>query len=203
MITKQFIHLHFPRSGGTSLRHVLCSKFKDQIDILNEQNHPLLEDIRALAPDVPRFIIARNPWSWYVSWYLHCVEVRGYAFSFEQHLEECVNEIGKDSLCVPHRPLGGCSESFNGFTADGVEDIGFFRDVPNVYAEFVSKYSGIEYDAILAVLKKVKLRPSYGHADSVKRHYSTWYTERTRDMVLYADREYIQRFMFEFEEEPV
>ena len=77
MITDKFIHIHVPRTGGTSTRNFLFNACKDKKDItvFDRRFHLTLLDSRKVVekrggdPDVPSFCIVRNPWDWYVSAY--------------------------------------------------------------------------------------------------------------------------------------
>jgi len=196
LITKEFIHLHFPRTGGTSLRHVLSNKFRNDVTILSDMNHPAGTKIEQYNYDIPRFILTRNPWSWYVSWFGRRVRAHDFTGTFDEHLQQMLNGASYHSGFVPYSQVGTFSAAFDGFTFGGVDKIYRFEDVPIAYAEAVAHYSDIDFDDILYELEKCHLR-----ADPAPRHYSTYYTDKTKDMVAEVDREYIKQFGYTFEKE--
>ena len=106
--------------------------------------------------------------------------------------------VNKDAWFVPFRRTGSCSDSFAGFTQHGVDQIGDFGDMPQVYARIISGYSTLRYDELLAALRRCKKRST---GELLTHHYSHYYTDETREMVLDADRDYIDRFGYSFEEE--
>jgi hypothetical protein len=99
MITDKFIHIHIPRTGGTSLRVFLSQDLKNNIHVIDRQFHLSLDKSTevferktnsSIVPD--SFAFVRNPWDWYVSAY-HFLMTNG-------HLKTANNTSTKDS------PLG-------------------------------------------------------------------------------------------------
>ena len=195
MITKEFIHLHLPRTAGTAFRHVISNKFADKVTIISDMNHPTPKAIEELNATAPKFILVRNPWSWYVSWYRWRIQRHNFTGTFQEHMNQMLH-TKNNGLYVPFSQVGTLTDCFNGFTQAGVDDIYKFEDVPLVYAKAVAKYSNIDPILLLDELNKCKLRSS-----EETRHYSYYYTEETMSMVSEIDSTYICRFGYEFEGE--
>jgi hypothetical protein len=76
LITKHFLVLQLPRTGGELLRDA-CLESLPATDLIPNDLHigmpydELVDDFG----DLPMLSIVRNPWSWYRSWYRHMTEV--------------------------------------------------------------------------------------------------------------------------------
>jgi hypothetical protein len=76
LITRQFLLLHVPRTGGESLRSACLAELPMTSLIANDLEaatpyEELVEDFG----DLPMLSIVRNPWEWYADWYSHMTEV--------------------------------------------------------------------------------------------------------------------------------
>lgn len=79
LITRHFIFLHLPKTGGTFLRKLCRNHLPDGWVVPKEvllehgvagkhaEDSKIPEEYRGL----PRYGVVRNPWDWYVSWYHH------------------------------------------------------------------------------------------------------------------------------------
>jgi hypothetical protein len=70
LITKHFVLLHFPRTGGVFLRRA-CRAHLPPDWILHEpdETHAFHADVPEEFMDLPMVTFIRNPWDWYVSFY--------------------------------------------------------------------------------------------------------------------------------------
>jgi hypothetical protein len=75
LMTKHFVFLHLPRTGGRFLREICFDHLPANWFVPN--------DLAWLTPygeleedygDLPAFTLVRNPWDWYVSWYHHLTQ---------------------------------------------------------------------------------------------------------------------------------
>jgi hypothetical protein len=75
LITRQFLLLHVPRTGGESLRRACLAELPMTSLIANDlepatPHDELAEDFG----DLRMLAIVRNPWEWYADWYEHMTE---------------------------------------------------------------------------------------------------------------------------------
>jgi hypothetical protein len=158
-------------------------------------------------PDIPKFILTRNPWSWYVSWYYHKLHhwyrtkdnLNFEYLEFPDYLRRMLTadhseEPNPNRRFVPWVYFSSCSATFEGFTALGVDDILRYEDLPNSYATLITKYMHIGGGGIMLHLRHHRLRSGL-----YAFHYSHYYTEAMIEMVAEADKEYIERFDYQFE----
>lgn len=69
MICKHFAHIGVGSTGEGIIR-VLCDRLlAPRIDFINTQAHRTLDFVRTFS-DAPSFTFVRNPFDWYISWYL-------------------------------------------------------------------------------------------------------------------------------------
>lgn len=79
ILSRYFVFIHFPKTGGTFVESLLKAHAPSDWDILDakaigiqgrsDPNHPTILDIPAEYQKLPIFGFVRNPWDWYVSWY--------------------------------------------------------------------------------------------------------------------------------------
>jgi hypothetical protein len=71
LITREFVFLHIPKTGGTFLRSVCAEHFP----VVDEGiKHGGLRAIPERFRQLPRFTLVRNPWDWHVSFYAYMHE---------------------------------------------------------------------------------------------------------------------------------
>jgi hypothetical protein len=81
LITRDFVFVHVPKTGGTFIRTV-CEETLPPGEILHREigaqgSHAPYADLPAEYAGLPAFALVRNPWDWYVSWFTYLVERRG------------------------------------------------------------------------------------------------------------------------------
>jgi hypothetical protein len=197
MITDKFIHLHFPRTAGTSLRHLLLKKYRQHYTVIDSLNHPSWHMIEQY-PEMPKFMLIRNPWSWYVSWYFHKKEHGVIKENFDEYLDNMLTadwseEPNPNRRFIPWQIYATCTKTFMGFTHHGTTDILKYEDLPESYANLVAKYTDIEEQEIAFDLTQTWIRMS-----KYMKNYRHYYTKEMRDKVFSADKYLIQRFGYKF-----
>ena len=72
LITKQFVFLHVPKTGGSFVQK-LCQERLPPGSVIKQVPHGSHDVIPSEFAHLPRLCFVRNPWDWYVSWYHHGV----------------------------------------------------------------------------------------------------------------------------------
>lgn len=221
MITRKFLHIHIPKTGGQQTRVLISRSGVPVLDPATNRNVEECYDIMGkVAPDldpasVPIFCFVRNPWDWYVSRYFfrnqrkhypgevnipadYCGEgVRG----FRKHMrllkrhwesgEPLMNELGKPAG-TDYDPL-----TLSGWHkmrlkgAKGEIRIGRFENFSEDLIRIFQPLSGMDREAILEILGK-RVNSSR-HAD-----YREHYDDELRDLVAEWDAGYIKEFGYVF-----
>jgi hypothetical protein len=75
LITKHFILLHVPKTGGTFLTHLCLEHLPPEWEAREHQwTHGGYDHVPPELESVPALAFVRNPWDWYVSWYHWALE---------------------------------------------------------------------------------------------------------------------------------
>ena len=74
LVTRYFVFVHLPKTGGDFVRKVLEGHLPDRwfidVDVAKHGSLRDLDDLsRSYAADTPRFAAVRDPWDWHVSWF--------------------------------------------------------------------------------------------------------------------------------------
>jgi hypothetical protein len=78
LMTKYFVLLHIPRTGGHFVRKVCLEHFPRTCFIPNDLDPGTpYDEIATDFSDLPMFSLVRNPWDWYVSWYHYLTQTNG------------------------------------------------------------------------------------------------------------------------------
>lgn len=76
IITKYFVFLHIPKTGGNFLTQVCAAHLPGDYVVRHQiHDHAGAAAIPEEYRHLPRFALIRNPWDWYVSWYHFLKEV--------------------------------------------------------------------------------------------------------------------------------
>lgn len=67
LVTREFVFVHIPRTGGSTIRAVLADHADPNAPIF--PTHAAYDELPQRLRDRPAFCVVRNPWDWYVSWY--------------------------------------------------------------------------------------------------------------------------------------
>lgn len=68
-LTRHFVFLHVPRTGGNFVRALLEQYAPPDWQLQRAADHATVHEIPASHRHLPRLAIVRNPYDWYVSWY--------------------------------------------------------------------------------------------------------------------------------------
>jgi len=208
----KFIFIHVQKNAGISIENILLKEFLDTtpwhgrhgrvIDALGDMDAAEWESYFSFA-------FVRNPWDRMVSWYSMIDEARqklsffkrfrknpfrselwnyaiNHSHDFESFLENCTATIFDL----------GCNKSFVFNQADYLTN----KD-GNMVVDFVGRFETLATDAE-TVFKKLEL-DSLGLPklnQSKHAHYSSWYTDKTRELIAQRFAKDIALFGYEFEQ---
>jgi len=69
LVTKHFVLLHFPRTGGVFMRQACRNHLPPDWIVHESLTHAGLARLPAEYAQLPKICFIRNPWEWYVSYY--------------------------------------------------------------------------------------------------------------------------------------
>jgi len=223
MITNKFIHIHIPRTAGQFLRSIF-RRNRSSWEFLVEDSHQTLSDSRSILKSknskidmVPSFCVIRNPWDWYVSRYFFRQaawrhENKKVSFSdienfennkrgFQEHLlfTDSLIKNGKKAKSLISKNVARIwqrltiSVFYDELTEHEVNHIGRFE---NLAADMSRILSTI--DPKTFVLEKTQLIMK-GQVNASKHdQYRHYYNEELKNMVYEWDKDFIERFNYEF-----
>jgi hypothetical protein len=195
---KRFLFVHIQKTGGTSLHQALQSAIPDLETYRGTHDHAAWARAHLGAEWDGYFKAAfvRNPWERLVSWYSMIAEqsedpfrlwkyVREGAGSFEEFLDRCTDTI----------------EDIDGTKSFLFNQLDYISDGQGrLLVDFIGRFENLEQDAARLFAHLGVPSPTLPHArKSRHRHYSTYYTERTRRLVGRRYQRDIDFFGFTFE----
>ena len=183
MVSDKFkcIFIEVPKTGSTSIRHIIGQPEKPHLNICQ-----IADQVSADVFDSYfKFGFVRNPWDRAVSLY---ERKEGLQAKQVMDFEEFINWM-KFSSCtcihpVPHRYQLDWFVSPHGDIV--VDYIGKFENIDEDW-EKISKQLGIN-----ASLPKLNVNPD-------KKHYTEYYTDKTKEIIKKRFAEDIEYFEYEFE----
>lgn len=76
LITKHFVLLHYPRTGGVFFRRMCQQHLPPEWELRElPEPHAYYSAIPPESAALPVFCLIRNPWDWYVSWYEFTIDL--------------------------------------------------------------------------------------------------------------------------------
>ena len=221
MITKNFIHIHIPKTGGQQIRLLISHSGMPILDQATNRNiKECYEIMSRLAPDMdpasmPIFCFVRNPWDWYVSRYFFrnqrdrsqdavaipadtCGEgVEG----FQKHMrllkaswesgDPVLNEFGKPAG-TDYAPI--MLSGWHEMRLDGVRGpmrVGRFENFTEDTVTIFRSLSGVSRDKIMEL---IMARVNASRHDK----YRDYYDDELKTMVAEWDADYIEKFGYRF-----
>jgi hypothetical protein len=198
---KKFIFVHIQKTAGSSLREALSAAIPDLTPFLGTHDHAAWGLPHLAYFDLYfKAAFVRNPWDRLVSWYCMIREqetytnrfweyVRSRANSFDDFLLHCTDTIDDHD--------GRKSILFN--------QIDYLCDARGLLlVHFIGRFEDLATDT-RSLFSSVGLPPP--HLPHVNRsshpHYSTFYSERTRQLVAERYARDIKMFNYTFEDAPV
>lgn len=205
IVSKYFVFIHYPRTGGSFLRRVLADTAPDEWGILDIGGHVPLTTMPEEYRGLPVFGFVRNPFDWYVSWYVYLksrgdndffnrVSENG-ARSFKDTIEATMNWHAREA----RRPYSMFRESLFGSHLMRY----FGHDLTRIR---IGKLECLRSDLLSILQGCVELPPameeairSHAKVNTIQhQHYREWYDDELRDRVLHVDRRVLDYFGYAF-----
>tara|TARA_Y100001938_G_C7915828_1_gene341904 strand:+ start:50 stop:655 length:606 start_codon:yes stop_codon:yes gene_type:complete len=194
---KEFIFLHIPRTGGTSIESFLQPhvEFPDQETNHGQLKHYPLSKYYEVFGKTPKpfykFTVVRNPWDRMVSYYFHLnKEFNGAKF------EKMLRLMGKNGVMI------GCNFSENIEGSLWYDFNSYYHWMHELKNE---KVKAIRFENLQDDFNKVceELDIEIGELPHInktkKNHYSNYYNKRTKEMVEKAFSIDINTFGYKYE----
>lgn len=204
-LTKHFVFLHFPKTGGSFVRTLLSEHAPADWELQVLSLHPTIRDIPASHENLPVFGYVRNPFDWYVSWYSFLKSEGDNAFFNE--VSDSGRKGFKDTLLsifaldIPGRLGTECR--FRGSTFGCYLNHHFGNDLSLLR---LGRFENLREDllAILAewveiperLVEAVRARPPINI--SQRNHYRDYYDDELRAIVARRDKEVLGSFGYRF-----
>jgi hypothetical protein len=214
LITEHFVYIHTPKTAGSTVSRVLRSNLETTTGRRADgRPHPGWDQIPADARDRPVLAFVRNPWDWYVSWYLFTLRLAPDEEIFRTTFAGGENDFATTvrNACtgvVDHhnpRVQALVRSGFDFYTARFWELLGPGLDSSRLT---VGRFESLEAD-LEAFLRRTGtpkaeeiaagLREGPRLKESVRRHYAEYYDDDLRDLVGDRCRLFTDRFGYRFE----
>ena len=182
---KRFVFSSIPKTGTTSIEYVL-KKYEDTITTSNpRKKHMPFWAVDHLSLPYFKFCFFRNPWDQFVSLYEYRKAIR---IQEGAPPNVCFDEwVETANLCVEYtiETEYGFLLDMQGFPIPGIE---------------VYKYEDI-YTAWGDICKRLNITDKLPHRNkTIRRHYSTYYTEKTKHIIARKCWREIELMGYEFKE---
>jgi hypothetical protein len=207
---ERFLFVHIQKTGGSSIRKVLLAHIPDLHVFLG--THDSARQAQAILnheyDSYFKAAFVRNPWSRLVSWYTMIVQQSHRMSRWERLFRRTPylltwQYVHENSTCFGDF-VRNCTADIH--DRDGVKN--FFRnqvdyitdDQGDRIVDFVGRYEDLSRDAdqLFGRLKLTGARLPHVNASSHK-HYSSYYTEETAEIVRTRYARDIETFGYEFE----
>jgi hypothetical protein len=218
MLSKYFIFVHIPKTGGQCIMAV--TRFARVYDI-DKTTHVTIEKSRkklkelGVAHDVPSFCFVRNPWDWYVS--RCCFRDQRNKWEGEQYLP--IDHCGKGPEGFRKHMLalkdvidrGDCVRDAKGNPAetrtyDPITLSGWHYKMTEGGISKIGRFENFKQDAVdifksvCPFLEKEVLEEAFRERTNTSEHghYREYYDDELKDLVEQWDKRYIDEFGYSF-----
>lgn len=200
ILTKDFVFIHFPKTGGKFVVTVLLENAPKEWEVKHIDQHPNIRDIPETHRHLPVFGFVRNPWDWYVSWYEYLK--RDKTNEFFNKVSNNGAKNFKDTILtafdadfIKKENIGGCTWYFEFSLGKDYERvrIGKFERLREDLLKILSGIVEVPDQLASAIL-------SHPPVNTGKRgKYQDYYDQELRDIVATKDERLIKRFDYRFE----
>lgn len=175
LVTPEFVFLHVPKTGGTFVRTLLEDR------LVYSDYHASIGEIPSGFRHLPRYAFIRNPWDWWVSWWVY---KREQGEDVGDTLEEAITRV----LCEQrnYRDYG-----FLGYT--------FWRIIGNRKQTQVLRFERLREDLGEVMRLYNYPEPNGQRVNASERgDYRDYYDDFTRELVGSLERRVVRAFGYEF-----
>jgi hypothetical protein len=215
VITKHFVVLHMPKTGGVFLEQV-CDEHLPPGWVARHalHRHAPWEEVPEPYRDLPAFYAVRNPWDWYVSWFDHVHRGRR-DFDYKEHkpfwqtafaegrndfrqtiVNACTGHVAHEQTPIPPG-VDYYSARWNWIGGEGLAcgqvEVGRFEWLRDDFLAFLDRHRvpvGETFRDAVARFEPVNV--------GERGPYRDYYDDETRALVGAKTRAIVERFGYEF-----
>lgn len=223
MLTKDFIHIHIPRTGGQQTREAVSRLGSPQIYHW-DMTHITVKDARRelakilgeqAAAASKAFCFVRNPWDWYVSRFFFRAqrdhweneEIVPADFwkngdgNFRRHMEMLKHAIDTGRPILAENGEAASTRTYAPITLSG-----WHYKMTDGGVDRVGRFENFLEDLVAILtstsdMKEERIRKIIGNRkvnDSQHRNYRDYYDDELKQWVAEWDARYIEEFRYEF-----
>lgn len=185
----KFIFIHIPKTAGTSITNWLYKLTNDDsirifqhVDVLTLENY--------LSPiffnSAFKFTFVRNPWDRCVSFYHYCQQDQSFG-TVRPDFQTIINHLHFDEYLEYYHPESQLCKIVG---KDGNIKVDFIGRVEQINKD-------VNYIAEKLGFSNCLTLPNYN--TSKHNHYSTYYSDKSKDLVYKYYKEEIELFKYDFE----
>ena len=210
ILTKHFVFLHYPKTGGSFVRKIFKNSAPRSWELTSPGKHLDFVHCPESHKSLPVIGFVRNPFDWYVSWYIFSKNIYPHDF-FNNVSDDGKLDFKKTILNVLEvdynkyfnldfgkiygRPVGCYTAYVHSMFGEDLSDIRFGK-FENLREDFLSLISEIVEPPLFMRL----LTKHYPRVNTGKRtHYSDYYDEELIEAVSKKEDEMLKRFDYKFE----
>ncbi len=200
ILSKHFVYVHMPKTGGTFVRKVMRDHAPADWDF-QELDHTLSKDTPKSHEHLPRFGCVRNPFAWYVSWFVY----------HQKHPYQFFNEISDNGTLGFKEPIikstthpqvvqtgdriGLYSMMLQNFFGRQGDDVDLIR-CENLREEWLNWLTEKEIEIPESMRQAILSDPKVNV--SVRDPYTSYYDDELVELILDRERELIARTGYGF-----
>jgi len=201
-LTRHFVFVHVPKTGGNFVREILERHAPADWNLEKLEDHATYQEIPESHRDLPRLAIARNPFSWHVSWFHFQQGVRNDLFLR-------ISDNGKFGFADSMRraytgdgPLakqsGALTQTLFEMLGQGLEGakLGRMEDLRSDLIKMIGACTEVPQDMARAIQNMPPQNTSK------HRHYSSYYDPELRDLIRQKDAPVFDYLGYQWEEAP-
>ncbi|MCA8950006.1 MAG: hypothetical protein KDE27_10920 [Planctomycetes bacterium] len=199
ILTRHFVFVHVPKTGGNFVREVLEQHAPPDWQVRRLDDHLTCRDVPPSHAALPRLAFVRNPFAWYVSWYHFQKKTRDEFFLELSDdgrlgfLETMRRTFAHPSFAAGEGPFLQTLWEMLGRGLVGVR---------------VGKMETLRADLVRLMAEACEVPPAMVAAigslpsqnRSSHRHYSEYYDDELRGLVLAKDKAIFDYFGYAWEE---
>jgi hypothetical protein len=219
LITRYFLFIHLPKTGGQFVREVCDRYLPAEWRVPNDiPPHAPYREVKDRFPDLPILCFVRNPWDWYVSWFHYIRETPPLESHPAAAMWETAFELGKSDFAetvrractgegfgnpntagvMRERGIDHYSAIYWQMAGDGVEEgrveVGRSEDLVGDLVGFLERHDvplSPEFE------EKVRNHPRVGTGKRAQ-DYRSYYDDELRELVADKARGLIQAYGYSF-----